>query len=155
MRRFNAEKRLEELGISLPKPPTPVANYIPVVRVGKLLFVSGALPMDEKGLLYRGKVGREVTLENGYEAARLAALNCLAAARQSLGTLNKIRRVVRLTGYVASAEGFNDQPKVVNGASDIVVEIFGEAGKHTRVAIGVYELPLGAPVEIEMILQTV
>ncbi len=155
MKRLNAENRLKELNIQLPQPAAPVANYIPVVRVGKLLFVSGALPIDGDGLLYRGKLGRELTVENGYEAARLAALNCLAAVRKALGTLNKVRRVVRVTGYVASAEGFNDQPKVVNGASDVLVEIFGEAGKHTRVAIGVYELPLGAPVEVDMILQTV
>ena len=155
MKRLNAENRLKELNIQLPQPAAPVANYIPVVRVGKLLFVSGALPIDGDGLLYRGKLGRELTVENGYEAARLAALNCLAAVRKTLGTLNKVRRVVRVTGYVASAEGFNDQPKVVNGASDVLVEIFGEAGKHTRVAIGVYELPLGAPVEVDMILQTV
>ncbi|HIQ30495.1 MAG TPA: RidA family protein [Candidatus Caldiarchaeum subterraneum] len=155
MKRFNAENRLKELNIQLPQPATPVANYIPVVRVGKLLFVSGALPMDGDGLAYRGKLGREVTVDNGYEAARLAALNCLAAVRKTLGTLNKVRRVVKVTGYVASAEGFNDQPKVMNGASDVIVEIFGEAGKHTRVAVGVYELPLGAPVEVDMILQTV
>ena len=155
MKRLNAENRLKELNIQLPPAVVPVANYIPVVRVGKLLFVSGALPIDGDGLLYRGKLGRELTIENGYEAARLAALNCLAAVRQALGTLNKVRRVVRVTGYVASAEGFNDQPKVVNGASDLLVEIFGEAGKHARVAIGVYELPLGAPVEVDMILQTV
>jgi len=131
-----------------------VANYIPTLRVGKLLFVSGALPMSGGSLLYRGKVGREVALEQGYEAARLAALNCLSAVRKHLGSLNKVRRVIRVTGYVASAEGFNDQPKVVNGVSDLLVDIFGDAGKHTRVAIGVYQLPLDAPVEVDMILQT-
>ncbi len=155
MKRIKPEQRIKELGITLPEASAPVANYVPTLRVGKLLFVSGALPRSGGEMLYKGKVGRELTVEQGYEAARLAALSCLAAIRQALGTLNKVRRIVRVTGYVASAEGFNDQPKVVNGASDVLVEIFGDAGRHTRVAIGVYELPLGAPVEVEMIVQTV
>jgi enamine deaminase RidA (YjgF/YER057c/UK114 family) len=104
--------------------------------------------------LYTGKLGREVTLEQGYEAAKVAALNALSIIKSSLGSLEKVRRVVRLVGYVASAEGFNEQPKVVNGASDLLIQVFGEKGKHSRVAVGVMELPRGAPVEIEMIVQT-
>jgi len=145
---------LKELGYSLPEPPKPVASYVPSVRVGKLLFVSGVLPLVNDRPLYTGKLGREVTLEQGYEAAKVAALNALSIIKSSLGSLEKVRRVVRLVGYVASAEGFNEQPKVVNGASDLLIQVFGEKGKHSRVAVGVMELPRGAPVEIEMIVQT-
>lgn len=145
---------MKELGYSLPEPPKPVASYVPSVRVGKLLFVSGVLPLVNDRPLYTGKLGREVTLEQGYEAAKVAALNALSIIKSSLGSLEKVRRVVRLVGYVASAEGFNEQPKVVNGASDLLIQVFGEKGKHSRVAVGVMELPRGAPVEIEMIVQT-
>jgi enamine deaminase RidA (YjgF/YER057c/UK114 family) len=152
--RLTYENRLKELGYSLPEPPKPVASYVPSVRVGKLLFVSGVLPLVNDRPLYTGKLGREVTLEQGYEAAKVAALNALSIIKSSLGSLEKVRRVVRLVGYVASAEGFNEQPKVVNGASDLLIQVFGEKGKHSRVAVGVMELPRGAPVEIEMIVQT-
>jgi len=145
---------LKELGYSLPEPPKPIASYVPSVRVGKLLFVSGVLPLVNDRPLYTGKLGREVTLEQGYEAAKVAALNALSIIKSSLGSLEKVRRVVRLVGYVASAEGFNEQPKVVNGASDLLIQVFGDKGKHSRVAVGVMELPRGAPVEIEMIVQT-
>ncbi|MCL7385530.1 MAG: RidA family protein [Thaumarchaeota archaeon] len=154
MVRLTYENRLKELGYSLPEPPKPVASYVPSVRVGKLLFVSGVLPLVNDRPLYTGKLGREVTLEQGYEAAKVAALNALSIIKSSLGSLEKVRRVVRLVGYVASAEGFNEQPKVVNGASDLLIQVFGEKGKHSRVAVGVMELPRGAPVEIEMIVQT-
>jgi len=145
---------LKELGYSLPEPPKPIASYVPSVRVGKLLFVSGVLPLVNDRPLYTGKLGREVTLEQGYEAAKVAALNALSIIKSSLGSLEKVRRVVRLVGYVASVEGFNEQPKVVNGASDLLIQVFGDKGKHSRVAVGVMELPRGAPVEIEMIVQT-
>lgn len=145
---------MKELGYSLPEPPKPIASYVPSVRVGKLLFVSGVLPLVNDRPLYTGKLGREVTLEQGYEAAKVAALNALSIIKSSLGSLEKVRRVVRLVGYVASAEGFNEQPKVVNGASDLLIQVFGDKGKHSRVAVGVMELPRGAPVEIEMIVQT-
>jgi len=152
--RLTYENRLKELGYSLPEPPKPIASYVPSVRVGKLLFVSGVLPLVNDRPLYTGKLGREVTLEQGYEAAKVAALNALSIIKSSLGSLEKVRRVVRLVGYVASAEGFNEQPKVVNGASDLLIQVFGDKGKHSRVAVGVMELPRGAPVEIEMIVQT-
>ncbi len=154
MVRLSYENRLKELGYSLPEPPKPVASYVPSIKVGKLLFVSGVLPIVNDRLLYTGKLGREVTLEQGYEAAKVAVLNALSIVKSSLGTLEKVNRVVRLVGYVASAEGFNEQPKVVNGASDLLVKVFGEKGKHSRVAVGVMELPKGAPVEIEIILRT-
>ena len=152
--RLTYENRLKELGYSLPEPPKPIASYVPSVRVGKLLFVSGVLPLVNDRPLYTGKLGREVTLEQGYEAAKVAALNALSIIKSSLGSLEKVRRVVRLVGYVASVEGFNEQPKVVNGASDLLIQVFGDKGKHSRVAVGVMELPRGAPVEIEMIVQT-
>jgi enamine deaminase RidA (YjgF/YER057c/UK114 family) len=146
------ERRLKELGIELPLPPKPLATYVPAVRAGDLLFLSGVLPMREGQLAFTGKLGRELTVEQGAESARLAILNALAIAKQDLGTLDRITRIVKVVGHVASAEGFVQQPQVLNGASDLLVEIFGEAGRHVRVAVGAAELPRGAPVEIELIL---
>ncbi|BCA53153.1 hypothetical protein W02_02930 [Nitrospira sp. KM1] len=146
------ERKLDELNITLPPAPKPVATYIPAVRAGELLFLSGVLPMRDGQLAYSGKLGRELTLEQGTEASKLALLNALAIARQELGSLDQIVRVVKVVGHVASAEGFNDQPQVLNGASDLLVKIFGEAGRHARVAIGAAELPRKAAVEIELIL---
>ncbi len=146
------EERLAELGISLPEPPKPVAVYVPAVRYGNLLFISGQLPTKEGKLLYTGKVGSEVTVDEAYQSARQAVLNALAIAKQELGSLDQVERIVKLVGYVASASGFIQQPQVVNGASELLGEIFGENGVHARVAIGAAELPLGAPVEIELTL---
>ncbi|MCS7135868.1 MAG: RidA family protein [Nitrososphaerota archaeon] len=154
LKRLSYESRLRELGYSLPEPPKPIAAYVPSVKVGKLLFVSGVLPLVNNELLYVGKLGKEVTLEQGYEAAKVAALNALSIIKSSLGSLEKVRKVVRLVGYVASAEGFVEQSKVVNGASELLIQVFGEKGKHSRVVVGVTELPRGAPVEIDMIVQT-
>ena len=151
--RTSYESRLAELEIALPPPPQPLATYVPVVRAGDLLFLSGVLPMRDGQLAFSGKLGRDLTVEQGMEAARLAILNALAIARQELGTLDRIARVVKVVGHVASAEGFVQQPQVLNGASDLLVSIFGEAGRHARVAVGAAELPRGAPVEIEVILQ--
>lgn len=147
------EKRLIELDIALPAPPRPVATYIPAVLAGDLLFLSGVIPFREGKLALEGKLGRDLTVEQGYEAARIALLNGLAIVRSELGTLDRIRKVVRLVGHVASAEGFVQQPAVINGASDLLVKIFDEAGRHARVAVGAAELPLNAPVELELILQ--
>jgi enamine deaminase RidA (YjgF/YER057c/UK114 family) len=149
------EEKLKELGIELPQPPKPVATYIPAVRAGNLLFLSGVLPMQNGQLAYTGKLGRDLTVEQGMQAARTALLNALAIARQELGTLDRITRVVKVVGHVASAEGFIDQPQVLNGASDLLVEIFGDAGRHARVAIGAAELPRRAAVEIEVIFAVV
>ncbi|HXC67918.1 MAG TPA: RidA family protein [Nitrospiraceae bacterium] len=146
------ERRLKELRIELPLPPKPLATYVPAVRAGELLFLSGVLPMREGQLVFSGKLGRDLTVEQGIESARLALLNALAIAKQELGTVDRITRIVKVVGYVASAEGFVQQPQVLNGASDLLVEIFGEAGRHVRVAVGAAELPRGAPVEIELIL---
>ncbi len=147
------DQRLAQLNIQLPAPPKPVATYIPAVQAGDLLFLSGMIPFQDGKLVSAGKVGRDLTVDQGVEAARVALLNALAVIRHELGTLDRVRQVVRLVGYVASAEGFVQQPAVMNGASDLLVAIFGEKGKHARVALGAAELPLNAPVELEMILQ--
>ena len=147
------ETQLATLGLTLPAPPKPVATYVPCVQAGDLLFLSGMLPFRDGSLIMEGKLGRELTVEQGYEAAQMALLNALAVIRSHLGTLDKIRQVVRLVGFVASAEGFVQQPMVINGASDLLAKIFGSAGRHARAAVGVAELPLNAPVEIELIIQ--
>ena len=145
--------RLTELGIALPPPPKPVAAYVPAVRAGGLLFISGQLPTEDGRLLFPGKVPADISVEDATHAARVAALNALAVASHELiGGLERVRRVVRVTGHVASAPGFTMQPAVINGASELLVQIFGEAGRHSRAALGAAELPLGACVEIEMIL---
>jgi enamine deaminase RidA (YjgF/YER057c/UK114 family) len=146
------ENKLKALGLELPEAPKPVATYVPAVRAGDLLFLSGVLPMRNGQLAYAGKLGRDFGVAEGTEAAKVAILNALAIAKQELGTLDRIRRVVKVVGHVASAEGFTDQPQVLNGASDLLVAIFGEAGRHARVATGAAELPRRAAVEIEVIL---
>lgn len=150
--RTSIESRLAELQIELPPPPQPLATYVPAVRAGNLLFLSGVLPMRDGQLAFSGKLGCDLTVEQGMEAARLALLNALAIAKQELGTLDRITRVVKVVGHVASAGGFVQQPQVLNGASDLLVAIFGDVGRHARVAVGAAELPRGAPVEIEVIL---
>ncbi len=150
---MGAEATLKQLGITLPPQVTPVANYVPFVRVGTLLFLAGHVPTRDGKPLSRGKLGRELSVEDGYKMAREVGLNALATVRTALGSLDKVKRVVKVLGMVASAEGFTDHPKVVNGFSDLMVEVFGEAGRHARSAVGMAELPLGVPVEIEMILE--
>ena len=147
------EARLAELKITLPPAPKPVATYVPAVRAGDLLFLSGTGPFKDGAIVYAGKLGKDLTVEQGYEAARLTLLNALALVRQELGTLDRVTRVVRLTGHVASADGFTQQPTVLNGASDLLVQIFGEAGRHARLALGAAELPLNMAIELELILQ--
>lgn len=147
------EKRIAELGLTLPATPRPVANYVPAVATGKLIFASGQTPTVNGKLTIQGKLGREVSVEQGQQAARVALLNCLAAVRSVAGSLDEITRIVKLSGYVASAEGFTAQPQVINGASLLLEEIFGETGKHARASLGLAELPGGAPVEIELIVE--
>ncbi|MCE6996810.1 RidA family protein [Saccharothrix sp. S26] len=144
--------RLAELGIALPGVAAPVAAYVPAVRSGQLVFTSGQLPFIEGSLAATGKVGGDVSPEEGKAHARTCALNALAAIDALVG-LDSVVRVVKLTGYVASADGFTGQPAVVNGASDLLGEVFGEAGQHARAAVGVAELPLGAPVEVDLIVE--
>jgi enamine deaminase RidA (YjgF/YER057c/UK114 family) len=147
------EERLRDLGIELPPAPQPVASYVPVVVAGVLAFVAGQVPLAEGGLMWSGKLGAELGTEAGGEAARRCALQCLAALKAELGSLDRVRRIVRLGVYVASAENFTDQPKVANGASDLLVQVFGDAGRHARASVGVNELPLGAPVEVELVAE--
>ena len=145
------EDRLAELGIELPPTPTPVASYVPVRLAPGLAFVSGQVPFDGATLLYPGHVGAEVSLEEAQRGARRCALQALSAIRDALGSLDGLTGIVRVDVFVASAPGFTDQPKVANGASDVLVEILGEDGKHARAAVGVAELPLGASVEVAVV----
>ncbi len=134
----------------MPEPPKPIGTYLPAVRSGNLLFISGMIPKISGQDSPKGKVGRDLTVQQGSDAARLCILNALAAAKMELGSLDKISRAVKIVGYVASAEGFTDQPLVINGASDLLVDVFGERGKHARVSVGVAELPGNMPVEVEV-----
>ena len=147
------EERLDALGLALPAVPAPVAAYIPTVKSGAHVFTSGQLPMVEGALPLTGKVGAEVSAEQAKDLARTAALNAIAAVRAEVGDLSKVRRVVKVVGYVASAPEFTGQPGVVNGASELLGEVFGDAGRHARSAVGVAVLPLDAPVEIELIVE--
>jgi enamine deaminase RidA (YjgF/YER057c/UK114 family) len=146
-------QRLHDLGITLPSPPKPQAVYVPAVRSGNLLFIAGQLPLVEGALLKTGKLGAEVSVEEGQKAARQATLNALSIVADSLGSLDFVTQVVRLTCHVASAPGFHEQHLVANGASELLGQIFEESGRHARLAVGAAELPLGAPVEIELILE--
>ena len=147
------EKKLSDLGLTLPAPPKPLANYVPVVRTGELLFLSGVLPSRDGRLVMTGKLGENLTVEQGVEAAREAVLNGLSIIRSEAGSLDRVKQIVKMVGYIASAPGFTDQPQVLNGASDLLVSVFGEAGRHARVAVGAAELPRLAPVEIELIVE--
>jgi len=152
---MGAEARLKERNITLPQPATPLANYVGAVRAGNLLFVAGHGPLRNDGkFTARGKLGRDLSVEQGYQVAREVGLNLLATVRASVGSLDNVKRIVKVLGMVASAEGFGDQPKVINGFSDLMVEVFGETiGKHARSAVGLAELPMGIPVEIEMVVE--
>lgn len=147
------ETKLAELGITLPTAPKPVAAYVPAVRTGHLLFVAGQLPGKDGKLLATGPVPSAVTLESATEAARQCAVNLLAVVKGELGELSKVRRVVKLGVFVACEEGFTDQPKVANGASELMLAVFGEAGRHARAAVGTNALPLGATVEVDAVFE--
>ena len=152
---MSAEKKLAELGLALPTPATALANYIPAARSGSLLFVSGQLPMRDGALdpACRGQLGADLFNEGGQAAARLAAINVLAQARAAIGSLDRVTRVVRLGGFINSAPGFHALPVVMNGASDLMVAVFGDKGRHARTTVGVSELPLDAAVEIEAVFE--
>jgi enamine deaminase RidA (YjgF/YER057c/UK114 family) len=147
------ETKLKELGLVLPNPPVPAANYIGYVRVGSLLFIGGNIGRINGVLKYRGKVGAGVTLEQAYDAARNCALNHLATMKAALGDLDRVERIVKVLGYVNVAPDFIDMPKVINGESDLLVQVFGERGQHTRAAVGVASLSQNSPVETEVIVQ--
>jgi enamine deaminase RidA (YjgF/YER057c/UK114 family) len=150
---MGAEDRLGEMGIELPPMAAPLASYVPVALVGNLAFVAGQVPLSAGSLMWTGKLGSHLDVETGAQAARRCGLQALAALRQALGSLDRVQRIAKLTVFVASADGFTEQPKVANGASDLMSEVFGDAGRHARAAVGVNELPLGAPVEVEVIAE--
>jgi len=153
---MEVEKKLAEMGLSLPPTPTPVANYIPAVRSGNLLFVAGHGPgvlKDGKLEYIRGKLGRDLNVEQGYEAAKQVTLNILQSIKGVIGDLDKVRRIVKVLGFVNCVEDFPDQPKVINGCSDLLVALYGERGRHARSAVGMNQLPFGIAVEIEMVVE--
>lgn len=147
------EQKLQEMGLPLPELAKPVAAYVPAVCVADAVYTSGQIPLVKGEVKFKGKLGREFSVEDGYEAAKICALNCLAAAKSVIGDLDKIEKVVKVVGFVNSEAGFTDQPKVVNGASELLGKLFGAAGEHARSAVGVSELPLGVAVEVEMIFK--
>jgi len=147
------EARFKDLGLRLPEIPPAAGAYIPAVRSGNLIFCSGQGTYKDGSLHYLGKVGSTISLEDGYQAARLAGFNCLAEICSLTGSLNKIKRIVKITGFVNSAPDFHDQPKVINGASELMLQIFGEAGKHARSALGTSNLPGNIAVEVEMVVE--
>jgi enamine deaminase RidA (YjgF/YER057c/UK114 family) len=147
------EERIHQLGLTIPEAAKPVAVYQPGVLAGDLLFVSGQLPTVAGELKYKGRLGAELSVEEGYQAARICALNCLAVVKSFTGSLDKVAGIVKLNGYVSSAPDFFQQPQVVNGASELLGEIFVEAGRHARAAIGVSSLPMGAAVEVDLVVR--
>ena len=147
------EQRLKELGIKLRTPPAPVANYVTAVRTGNLVFLAGHGPRKPEGGYVTGRVGRDLTLKQGYEAARLTAIDLLCSLKAEIGDLNKVKRVVKVMGMVNSDESFTQHPKVVNGCSDLLVAVFGDRGRHARCAVGMGSLPFNIPVEIDMIVE--
>ena len=147
------EAKIKELGYTLPEPPKPLAAYIPAIKIDKLVFTAGQLPSINGKLQYKGKVGYNISEEEGQKAAVLSLLNCLAVIKSVCGDLDQIAQIVKLTVFVNSADGFIDQPKVANGASELLLKLFGDAGKHVRSAVGVNELPIDAAIEIEMIVK--
>ncbi len=151
--KYDVEQKVKELGIELTIPPKPVANYVGAVKTGNLLFLSGKISKDKNGNLIIGKLGKDLNVEQGYEAARTCGIQQLSTLKAELGDLNKILRIVKVTGFVNSTPDFTDQSKVINGFSDLMVEIFGERGKHARAAVGMASLPLGAAVEVEMVVE--
>ena len=147
------EAKLAELGLTVPPPPAPVANYVRAVPVGNLVFLSGHGPSRDGAFAFQGKVGAERTLEDGYQAARLVTLNLLASLKEVIGDLDRVERIVKLLGMVNCTEDFGQHPQVINGASDLLVALYGERGQHARSAVGMQSLPSGITVEIEMIVQ--
>ena len=150
---MSIEENLTQMGLTLPAPGPPAGNYVGAVRTGNLLFVSGHGPRRPDGNYITGKVGRDLNTEQAYEAAQLVMLNCLASVKRELGDLGRVKRVVKLLGMVNCTEDFTDHPKVINGGSDLLVKLYGEAGRHARSAVGMQQLPMNIPVEIEMIVE--
>lgn len=149
------DEKLASLGIVLPNPPKPAGSYVPVVITGKLVFVSGQIPIKDGKVVYLGKVTKDISIEEAQKAAKLCIINALAQIKNELGSLDKISKIVRVSGFVNSSPEFTEQPKVINGASDLLFEIFGSKGQHSRIAIGVASLPLNSCVEIDVIAEMV
>ena len=147
------EEKLKELGIEMPTPPSPAGSYIPVVTTGNLAFVSGQIPMKEGKVIFEGKVPEKQSLDSARDAAKICIINGLAQLKANLGSLDKITKFVRISGFINSNQDFTEQPKVINAASDLLVEIFGEMAKHSRIAVGVASLPLNSTVEIDMVVE--
>ena len=151
---MDIEKKLKELNIKLPNAPEPVGAYVAFKKIDKLLFISGQLPIDLDGKMIKGKIGKDLTLEDGQRASKLCAINILSQAKKAMnGDLNKIKNCIKITGFVNSIDNFIDQPKVINPASETLSEVFGDKGKHARAAVSTNSLPLGAAVEIDAILE--
>ncbi|MEL0299287.1 MAG: RidA family protein [Flavobacteriaceae bacterium] len=150
---YDPEARLKDLGITLSEPSSPVANYVNTVLTGNLLYLSGKGPLQANGEYIQGKVGEDLTIEEGYQAARITGINLISALKSAVGDLKKVKQIVRVTGMVNAASDFTEHPKVVNGCSDLLVEVFGERGKHTRAAVGMGSLPSNIAVEIDMIVE--
>lgn len=148
---MSVEAKLQELGITLPEAPKPVAAYVPFVQSGNLVFTSGQIAVAGGQVQFKGKIGRELTPEEGYQAARLCAINTLAVLKAAVGSLDKIAQIVKVVVFVNSADGFNGQPAVANGASELYQQVFGDAGRHARSAVGAPELPLDTACEVEVI----
>lgn len=149
----DAEKKIKELNIELIPPTKPIANYVKAVRTGNLIFLSGHGPSKADGSITSGKVGKDLTIEQGYEAARQTGISLLSTLKAEVGDLNKVKRIVKVLGMVNCTETFTDQPKVMNGFSDLMVAVFGDKGKHARSAVGMYALPMNMAVEIEMVVE--
>lgn len=147
------DEKIKSLRITIPESPEPVAAYVPAVKVGNMIYTSGQIPIVEGALKYKGKIGLNLSEEDGYEAARICCINCLSVIKGLVESLDEVERIVKVTGYVNSAPGFTGQSKVINGVSDLLGEIFAESGQHARAAIGVCELPIDAAVEVEMIVK--
>ena len=145
------DEKLKKLGIELPVPSKPVASYVPALTIDNFIYVSGQLPIKNGKLIFKGKLGKELSVEDGYKVAEICAINILAQLKAKLGTLDKIEQIIKVEGYVASVPEFTEHSKVINGASDLFLKIFGEKGKHTRIAVGMASLPLNAPVEISLV----
>lgn len=150
---MSVENKLQELGVRIPEPAKPVAAYVPYVRTGNLIYISGQDCRIDGKLKYEGKVGEDVSEEEAYDAAKIAAINMLAVLKSAIGDLNKVKQIVNLHGYVNSGPGFVRQPMVINGASEFLIEVFGDKGKHSRCALSSNELPFNTPVELEMIVE--
>jgi len=153
MKNIMIEKRLKELGIIIPNAPKPAGSYIPVVLTGKLAFVSGQIPIKDGQIVYQGKVGTTQSIDDAQEAAKLCIINGLAQIEAYCGTLDNLEKIIKISGFVNSTKDFTEHPKVINAASDLLMKIFGEKGRHSRIAIGVSSLPLNATVEIDMIVE--